>query len=394
MQTGISFATAHAQVLKVAASACGDAVAGSIGELCKGGDPMATIFNLASTCGAAMAAIYTRALTGSVVFDMSHKAAQGNVTSQGKLEACGSSCSTAQGAAQAFAQAAACGVAKATDNCIAATTHVKTRAFTHAFVKNTADSWGKACTSGTGMVTSGGATIAAAAAASIAKAMGLVAAQACANCPTCKCRKLDGLNLNDAGDFSTAAADVAAGRVGLAQSMATATTTFCTSNGTVEQAKSQARAVIATWSDLIIGAMGSVGGFAAASGNNSWACGSGSLTTELLVSLTQQQRQEFRSKSFFCIAWDKCSMNRSPQQWQPCHVIAEGVCRWLCSIQLHLHVGAVLTCSKHCGSEGARLLGHCLRLQPIHSDSPTYSLSRQTALLSHAQPPMHLAALT
>jgi len=298
VQTGISFATAHAQVLKVAASACGDAVAGSIGELCNGGDPMATIFNLASTCGAAMAAIYTRALTGSVVFDMSHKATQGNVTSQGKLEACGSSCSTAQGAAQAFAQAAACGVAKGTDNCIAATTHVKTRAFTHAFVKNTADSWGKACTSGTGMVTSGGATIAASAAASIAKAMGLVAAQACANCPSCKCRKLDGVfNLNDAGDFSIAAADVAAGRVGLAQSMATATTTFCTSNGTMEQAKSQARAVIATWSDLIIGAMGSVGGFAAASGNNSWACGSGSLTTELLVSLIQQQRHEYCSNA-------------------------------------------------------------------------------------------------
>lgn len=232
-----------------------------------------------------MAAIYARALTGSIVFDMSTTAAHGNVTSQGRLEACGSSCSTAQGAAQAFAQAAACGVAKATDNCIAATTHVKTRAFTHAFVKNSAEAWGKACTTGVGSALSGGDTIAASAAGSIAKAMGLVAAQACANCPTCKCKQLDGtFNLNDAGDFSNAAAEVAAGRVGLANALAQATTTFCAGNGTMQHAKSKARAFLATWSDLIIGAMGLAHGFATSSGSNTYACGSGSLTTEILVS--------------------------------------------------------------------------------------------------------------
>lgn len=286
LQTGFSFAHAQANVLKVAASACGDAVAGSIGELCAGADPMATILNMASTCGAAMAAIYTRALTGSVIFDMSHTATQGNVTSQGRLEACGSSCSNAQGAAQAFAQAAACGVAKATDNCIAATTHVKTRAFTHAFVKDTAESWGKACTTGVGMVTSGGNLIAASASGSIARAMGLVAAQACANCPTCKCKQLpQTFNLNDAGDFSNAAADMASGRVGLAGALAQATTTFCTSNGTVEHAKSKARAVIGSWSDMVMGALGTVRGFAVSSSNSTgWACGGGSLTSELLVS--------------------------------------------------------------------------------------------------------------
>lgn len=231
-----------------------------------------------------MAATYTRALTGSAVFDMSHKATQGNITSQGKLEACGSSCANAQGAAQAFAQAAACGVAKATDSCIAATTHVQTRAFTHAFVKDTAESWGKACTTGVGLVASGGEVIAAAAAASIAKAMGLVAAQACANCPTCKCKPIPGsFNLNDAGDFSTAAADIAAGRIGLARAMAQATTTYCKGDGTMEHAKAKARAVIGTWSDMVIGALGSVHGFAVASGGDSWACGSGSLASEISV---------------------------------------------------------------------------------------------------------------
>lgn len=52
----------------------------------------------------------------------------------------------------------------------------------------------------------------------------------------------------------------------------------------MEHAKSHARAVIGTWSDMVIGAVGSVRGFALATGDNSWACGSGSLASELSVS--------------------------------------------------------------------------------------------------------------
>jgi hypothetical protein len=246
---------------------------------------MATIFSMARTCATAMAALYTKAITSSAVYDMSPKSIEGNVTKEGMLQACGSGCANAQGAAEAFAQAAACGVAIATDNCIAATTHIKTRAFSRAFVKSTADSWGKACTQGIGAVNSGGETIAVTAAGSIAKAMAAVAAQACANCPTCKCKKLPlSFNWNDAGDFSDAAATVTAGRIGLARAIASATTNYCSGDGTMDTAKTHAHTLMNTFADLVVGGLGTVRGFANAVGSDAWACGSGSLVSDLTVS--------------------------------------------------------------------------------------------------------------
>lgn len=282
--SAFSFATSQASVLRVASAACGDAVAGSLGDLCAGADPMATIFSMARTCATAMAALYTKAVTSNAVFDMSVRAVEANATKDGRLQACGSGCANAQGAAEAFAQAAACGVAVATDSCIAATTHVKTRTFTRAFVKSTADSWTKACTQGVGIATSGGETIAVNAAASIAKALATVAAQACANCPTCKCKKLPlSFNWNDAGDFSDAAATITAGRVGVARAIAGATTNFCQGDGTMQSAKVHANSIMNTLADLVVASLGAVRGYAHAIGSASWACGSGSLVSDLTV---------------------------------------------------------------------------------------------------------------
>lgn len=292
--SAFSFSVSKAKILRAAASACGDAVGNSIGELCAGADPMATIFNLATTCSTALAALYTKAVTGNGVFDMSAKGMNGTITKQGKLEACGSSCSNSQGAAQAFAQAAACGIGKATDNCMAATTYLKTHAFTRAFVKSTSESWGKACTHTVGLAISGGETIAVSAAASIAQAMTVVAASACGNCPTCKCKKLPAaFSWNNAGNFSNAAATVAGGRVGLAHAIADATTNFCNSDGKKESAKSHARTIMASYADLVMGALGAVRGFGYVVGTDSWACGSSNLHADLQVSDQQQT----------CTAW-------------------------------------------------------------------------------------------
>lgn len=282
--SAISFSVSKAKVLRAAASACGDAVGNSIGELCAGKDPMATIFNMATTCSTALAALYTKAVTGNAVFDMSATGMNTTVTREGKLEACGNSCSNAQGTAQAFAQAAACGIAKATDNCIAATSYLKTDTFTRAFVKSTSESWGRACTHTIGLAHSGGETIAVSAAKSIAKAMTVVAASVCGSCPTCKCKKLPAaLTWNNAGNFSDAAATVVSGRIGLARAIADATTNYCHSNGTMESARTQARSIMATYADLVMGALGAVRGFANVIGTNSWACGSSTLNADLLV---------------------------------------------------------------------------------------------------------------
>lgn len=282
--SAFSFSSSKATILRAAASACGDAVGNSIGELCAGADPMATIFNMATACSTALAALYTKAVTANAVFDMTVKNMSLTVNKQGKLEACGSSCSNAQGAAQAFAQAATCGIAKATDNCMAATSFIKTEAFTRAFVKSVSQSWGKACTQTIGLAHSGGETIAVSAAASIAQAMTVVAANACGNCPTCKCKKLPSVfSWSNAGNFTNAAATVAAGRVGLAHAIADATTNFCNSDGTMQTARSHARTIMASYADLVMGALGAVRGFANVVGTNSWACGSSTFTGNLEV---------------------------------------------------------------------------------------------------------------
>jgi hypothetical protein len=251
---------------------------------------MATIFAMAKACSTAMAALYAKTVTSNTVYDMTWKAVEANATKEGRLQACGSGCANAQGTAEAFAQAAACGVATATDSCIAAKTEVRSRGFTRAFVKSTAESWTKACTQGAGQANSGGETIAVSASASIARAMAQVAAQACANCPTCKCKKLPlSFNWNDAGDFSNAAANITAGRFGLAHAIAAATSNFCSSNGTMLSAKASANSIMNTWADLVIGAMGAVRGYANSKGNSAWACGSGTLRSDLTVSVGWQR---------------------------------------------------------------------------------------------------------
>ncbi|KAF8058314.1 hypothetical protein HT031_005630 [Scenedesmus sp. PABB004] len=245
MGSALSFASAQAGVLRAAAEACGDAVAGSIGELCAGGDPMASIVASAKACSTALAALYAKTVTASGVLELGPAAVDAPATPAGRLQACGAGCANSQGAAEAFAQAAACGVGKATDACIAATAHVKSRAFSSAFVKSTAAAWGKACTAG-GLVHSGGETIARTMAESAARALAQVAASACAECPTCKCKELPlSWDWNNAGGFSDAAAGVAAGRIGLARALAGATTTYCHSNGTVEAVKDASAEVLA-----------------------------------------------------------------------------------------------------------------------------------------------------
>jgi hypothetical protein len=284
---GISLSSGRAGVLRAAASACGDAVAGSLGELCAGGDPMATITSMATTCATSLAALYAKALTGSAVWGTAEADMTAPVTRAGALEACGSACGASQGAAEALAQAAACGVATATGQCMAAAASVSAAGFSRAFVKGATDAWGRACST-SGLSLSGGDTIAASAAAAVARAMAQVAANACANCPSCRCREPP-LGAADwtaaAGNFSDAAAVIAAGRVGLARAVAQATTTFCESKGEREDARSAARGLLASHADLVAGALGAVRSYAyeLSSNNSTWACGGASMAIDLQV---------------------------------------------------------------------------------------------------------------
>lgn len=64
-----AFAKSSAKSLKAASSACGDAVANGMADLCTGKDPMSTIYSMSQTCASAVAEVYTKATSGAEVTD-------------------------------------------------------------------------------------------------------------------------------------------------------------------------------------------------------------------------------------------------------------------------------------------------------------------------------------
>jgi hypothetical protein len=64
-----AFAKSEAKAVKAASSACGDAVANGMADLCTGKDPMATIYSMSQTCATAVAEVYSKATSGATVTD-------------------------------------------------------------------------------------------------------------------------------------------------------------------------------------------------------------------------------------------------------------------------------------------------------------------------------------
>lgn len=293
-----AYASSKASVVKVASSACGNAIVYGLGDLCTGADPIATIFSMSQTCSAALAEMYTKSLTNAQVIPADLSLLLQNYTTDQYILACGSACSNAQGAAEAFAQAAACGAASATHGCTAVTNAIKTRSFTRAFVRSTANSWSTACAKGYGAAFSGGETIALTAAASISKAMAQIAATACASCDTCNCKPLPaGFAWEDATDYSETTATITKGRSILAKSMAQATTTFCLSDGKPKSVSLATNTILNAAADLMIVALGRISGLSVTVGN-AWACGGGSLQSQITVSMLRH------SQPCYCNAMD------------------------------------------------------------------------------------------
>jgi hypothetical protein len=207
------FVQAEAKTVKMASSACGDAVANGVSQLCTGSDPMTTIYSMAQTCASAVAEVYAKSVSGAQVGSGAAFAKQyGLVANTYKASqyrmVCADSCATASATSQAIAQAAACGVAAATDNCAAAGAYTSTKSFSKAFVKAIANSWASACAKGVGQAQAQGEVVASVSAQSIAKAMAQAAATACTSCPICKCKDLPPtFSWNDVSQVAEASAE-------------------------------------------------------------------------------------------------------------------------------------------------------------------------------------------
>lgn len=207
-----AFAKSEAKTVKMASSACGDAVANGMSDLCTGSDPMTTIYAMAQTCASAVAEVYSKSVSGASVSDSKAmmdvwKRVKNTYSAPKYLMACGNSCANAESCSHAFAQAAACGVSSATDNCAAAGSYVSTKSFSKAFVSAVASSWSSACAKGLGKAQSSGEVVASVTAKSIAKAFAQAAATACTSCDICKCKDLPkGYTWNDVSNFADATA--------------------------------------------------------------------------------------------------------------------------------------------------------------------------------------------
>jgi hypothetical protein len=285
----VAFGISHGASLVSAAGACGDAVADGMGSICRGLDAGTAIVGAAQICATALAAVYSRTLSGAAsapdlkAFLDPRELAGLAPTRQGYYQACTSSCNNAQSAAEALAQGAACGATAATQGCAAVTAEVQAANFARAFASVAADGWSKSCARGASAALSGSSTMAAAASASFASAITKVAVRACASCPTCRCSVLPDVPLvNAAGRWQHAVSTFASGNVGLGHALASASSALC-ANGTKLTAHAAAQGAVLAYAKMVGGALGSTKATALQLGASATACSGSSLQTELQV---------------------------------------------------------------------------------------------------------------
>jgi len=267
-------------------------VADGVGSICKGFDPGLAITISAQVCANALAAVYSRTVSGAATLPESKLSAIAQLlssrslaamtpTKQGYYQACAGSCNNAQSAAEALSQGAACGAAKATHGCIGITAELRSDVFSRAFSQVTTEGWSKACAQGSSAALTGTTTMAASAAAAFASAIARVAAKACATCPTCKCSPLPFKGgLNTAGRWSEAFSTFAGGKVGLARVLAGASSAQCTAGEDTTMTKVTTDAAMAAVAEMIGGSIGRVKATAVQMGAAT-ACSGASLAAQL-----------------------------------------------------------------------------------------------------------------
>jgi hypothetical protein len=292
---------------------------------------MATIYAMASTCASAMAGVYAQSVSGGSALPSSSSSggdgdgngstasqrlsqhlakyglgggagAQGNGTASSSspssllaalgvptagdyLVGCGSGCSNAEAAAEAVAQAGACAFTAATQGCQAVTASLSSRAYSRAFVRTSAKAWSQACAVGVGKASSQGLVVANTTVEALAKAMGSMVATACSGCPTCKCAPLPAnFTYNDLDDVSDGAASASFGRYAIARALGESTAAFCGSDGSPRALGTAVNATVSTLATITADVMSKVDGGASSEGGGAYACGGGSVETQVQAS--------------------------------------------------------------------------------------------------------------
>jgi hypothetical protein len=266
----------------VASTACAEAVTDGVKALCVGGDPIATISSMASTCASAIAELQASVISGAEV-----KAGSvfplANFTKSAYTTACTLGCATGQVSAEAVAQASACAFSTQLRGCNAVKSILSEQAYSTAFVQTTAKAWSNACALGLGKAHGEGEALAKTLVSVLSRAFGDVVAKACSECDSCKCKSLpSGLALDKLKGASDTAATAADGRFTLAHAFGNSVATYCGSDKTPRALKTSVDTTVSTLATMIADVYAKTSGSSTATGQ-SLACSGGSVSTEIQV---------------------------------------------------------------------------------------------------------------
>jgi hypothetical protein len=268
--------------IQIESTACAEAVTNGVKDICKGGDPVATITSMASTCASAMAEVQASSISGAEVKSGLAYPPK-NVSKAAYTTACTSGCANGQVTAEAFARASACAFSTQTRVCYAVKTTLSGQASSQAFVSTNARAWSNACALGIGKASGQGEALAKTLVSVLARTFGDVVAKACSECDTCKCAPTAASlvydSLKGASDTSAAAAD---GRFTMARAFSNAAATYCASDRSPKALQTSVQTAVSTLATMVADVYAKTTGSSSASGT-ALACSGGSVTTKIQV---------------------------------------------------------------------------------------------------------------
>lgn len=246
-----SFSNSTFNLKNQATAACAEAVGNAVKGLCSGGDPLATISSISSTCASALVEFQASSMSG-VEVNPATNVPLLSPTKKAYTLACASSCGNAEMTAEAVAQSSACSWMVASKGCNAVRVALSGQNYAQAFLATTAASWSNACSLGYGKTTSIGTAQAVSTVDVLAKAFGEVVAAACSNCDTCKCQPLPpGWTYDKSDDISKAAATSVAGQFTMAKAISQAVGAYCESDKSTKALQAGVNSTINTMAVIL-----------------------------------------------------------------------------------------------------------------------------------------------
>lgn len=278
-----SFSNSTLHLKNQASTACAEAVGHAVQGLCAGGDPLATISAISSTCASALVEMQASSMSGVEI----NAAADVPLLGPNKKAytlACANGCTNAQTSAEAVAQSSACAFMTATKGCNAVKVALTGQTYAQAFIQSTAASWSNTCAMGFGKSTSTGEAQTLSTADVLARAIGDVVATACSNCDTCKCKPLPpGWTYDKSEDLSKAAATSIAGQFTMAKAISQAVGAYCESDKSVRAIQASVHATMNTMAIILAKVMVKTTANATAEGV-AMSCAGGYVSQQIKVS--------------------------------------------------------------------------------------------------------------